>query len=174
MDSGIAAVIGAAVGAVGGLGGSLFTMLGQRGQQRADRDRWRDDMRRQAYTALLDCCERLAAGWWVAADTLRTNGADEAVREERYLRAHELWTEFSSAVAAVSVAGPSQVTAAAEPLISALFELDAAGTDWRDALRSGRQRGLSRWEERFDAAMEAIQAPRANFRRAVREALDTA
>ncbi|MDN0194989.1 hypothetical protein [Streptomyces sp. S.PNR 29] len=173
MDSGLAAVIGAAVGAVGGLGASWFTILGQRHQQRAERDRWRDDMRRQAYTSMLDCCERLSAGWWLAGDALRSKSSDEALREERYLRAHELWTEFNAAVAAVSVAGPREVTRAAEPLMDAVYELDAAGTDWWDVLRSGRQRGLTKWENRFDAAMVAIQAPRAAFRQAVREALDT-
>ncbi|MEU0002720.1 hypothetical protein ABZ079_00030 [Streptomyces sp. NPDC006314] len=173
MDSGIAAVLGAAVGAVGGLGGSWFTLLGQRQQRRSERARWRDDMRRQAYTSLLDCCERLSAGWWVAADVLRSQHGDEGLREERFLRTHELWTEFSTAVAAVSVAGPQQVAQAAEPLIDIMFELDSAGTDWRDAVRAGRQRGLTAFADRFDTAMEAIQAPRAAFRQAVREALGT-
>ncbi|MGW0871599.1 hypothetical protein ACWD3Z_14055 [Streptomyces sp. NPDC002740] len=54
-----------------------------------------------------------------------------------------------------------------------MFELDVAGTAWRDAVRDGRQRGLSSFAERFDTAMEAIQAPRAGFRQAAREALDT-
>lgn len=151
----------------------MFTMLGQRGQQRADRARWRDDMRRQAYASLLDCCERLTAGWWVAADTLRSDSSDEELQEERFLHAHELWTEFTAAVGAVSVAGPRQVTEAAESLIDAVYELDAAGTAWRDELRKGRQRGLSGWAVEFDTAMKAVQAPRTAFRQAVREALDT-
>jgi hypothetical protein len=90
-------------------------------------------MRRQAYTSLLDCCERLANGWWIAAEALRPGRSDRDLREERFLRTHELWTEFSAAVAAVSVAGPGRVVQATEPLIESMYELDSVGKEWFDA-----------------------------------------
>ncbi|MFD7918122.1 hypothetical protein ACFV3R_02655 [Streptomyces sp. NPDC059740] len=177
MDGGTAAVVGALVGGVSGLGGSLLALIGQRLQQRAqaraDRARWRDDARREAYTKFLDCLERLSAQWWTTADLMRTDPGAAELREERYSRAHELWTELTAAVGAVSVAGPREVTQVLEPLLDAVSNLDEVGTDWRDALRAGRQLELGRCADRFDAALAGLQAPRAAFRQAAREALST-
>ncbi|MFD4140712.1 hypothetical protein [Streptomyces sp. NPDC058572] len=109
----------------------------------------------------------------MTADALRSDHAAEELREERYGQAHEAWTEFTAAMGAVSVAGPTVVAEEANALSEAVWELDAAGTDWRDALRAGRQRGLKKIEERFDTAMDGIQPPRAAFRHAARQALGT-
>jgi hypothetical protein len=130
-------------------------------------------MRHQAYASLLDCCERLRAGWWAVGDSLRSDSDDSELWEQRFLRAQELWTEFQAAAAVVSIAGPHRVADAVAPLSHSITELDTAGTKWRHARQVRRKQGLSLLRDRFDAAIEALDGPLEAFQQVAREVLET-
>lgn len=177
MDASAAAVIGAAVGTLGGLGGGWLSLLGQsrqhRQQQLDERERWRDEMRREAYNTFIATAKRLSAAWWKAADQLWDSGGAPADWQARFLEAHDAWVQFSTAAAAVSVAGPRAVADAADDLRRAMSEWESVGTAWsHEAIRSGTGR-LDDFDSRFKAAAEAKRVPDRAFQLAAREALGT-
>ncbi|MGW5200787.1 hypothetical protein [Streptomyces spiralis] len=177
MDASAAAVMGAAIGALGGLGGGWLTVLGQGRQQRSQREaeleRWRDEMRRDAYNAGTASVKRLSAAWWRLSDRVWQEGSTPEEWREGFAGAHDAWVQFSSDIAAVTVAGPRSVADAADTLRRAMYDLQVAGMEWLDAaLREGHG-CLEACDERFKRAAEAKREPDRAFQKAAREALVT-
>ncbi|MEU6257100.1 hypothetical protein [Streptomyces sp. NPDC047043] len=173
----MAAVIGAAVGAVGGLGGGWLSVVGQfrhhRAQQHAARERWRDEMRRDAYTAYLAATRQLNAAWWKMADQLAAQGSTPAEWQAAFTETHDAWARFSTASSAVAVAGPRTVATTAADLHRAMREWEMIGVEWaRAAIRDGMGH-VTEYHARFEAAASAKQTPLAAFQQAAREALKT-
>jgi len=177
MDASVAVVLGAAVGAVGGLGGGFLTVLGQsrqaRQQHARERERWRDEMRRDAYNALLAATKQLSNALWKVCDQLDEGGTTPAEWQAQYVEAHNAWTHFSASVAAVGIAGPSFVSDAADDLRKAMYDWEMISTEWtHTAVRDGVGQ-LAAFSVRFRAAAEAKHPPDRAFQRAAREALGT-
>ncbi|MGW0903321.1 hypothetical protein [Streptomyces sp. NPDC002853] len=109
MEAGVAAILGAAIGAVGGLGGGLLTLSTQLrtvdAQHRAEEKRWVADLRRETYTSFVTCAKQLSNAVWKASDLLHGEGAVEDWEGARS-SVHDAWTQFSAAAAAVTIAGP--------------------------------------------------------------------
>ncbi|WP_262705584.1 MULTISPECIES: hypothetical protein [Streptomyces] len=103
----MAAVAGAAIGALGAVGGGWLTVQGhsrqQRRQQQAEHRRWRDEVRRNAYNACLASAKELSAAWWKMSDRLWEEGSTPDQWQARFVEAHDAWTRFSTAVASVTV-----------------------------------------------------------------------
>ncbi|WP_435176356.1 hypothetical protein [Actinacidiphila sp. bgisy145] len=131
MDAGTAAIAGAAIGALGGFGGGVLTVLGQGRHQdrqhRAGRERWRDDARRQAYYDCMTRTKELSAAWWKMSDLLWENGSSQAEWQAGFTHAHDAWTRFSASVAAVTVVGPRSVAERADALRQAMFDWEMIG-----------------------------------------------
>ncbi|MGW7079978.1 hypothetical protein [Streptomyces sp. NPDC054866] len=64
MDASVAAILGAAIGAFGGVGGGLLTLSTQLrsldAQHRAEEKRWLADVRRETYTGFVTCAKQLS------------------------------------------------------------------------------------------------------------------
>ncbi|WP_331733144.1 hypothetical protein OG948_60280 (plasmid) [Embleya sp. NBC_00888] len=124
MDGSEAAILGAAIGAIAGLGGGWPTVLGQgrhlREQQRADRESRRDDLRRDAYHACIDASQHLSTALWRLTDQFRRDADTPTQWQAALDEAHDAWTRFGAASAAVTVAGPRPVADAADTLYDAL------------------------------------------------------
>lgn len=176
MDSGVAVVIGAAIGTVGGLGGGWLTIVSQGGQQRrqrqTDRERRLEEVRRGAYSACISASKQLSAAWWRVADRLREEGSTAEQWQAESTEAHAAWAPFSAAVAAVTVAGPGVVAAAAETLRQAMYELDMAGVAWHEAARREGHGRLEAFDARYMRAVNAKRAPGNDFQTAARKALN--
>lgn len=170
-------MIGAAVGAVGGLGGGWLSVLGQGRRQRqqllGERERWRYEMRRDAYNACIASTKRLSFAWRRAADQLRDPNSTSGDWHDRFGETHEAWVEFSGTVAAVSVAGPRAAADAVDRLRMAMYDWDRIGTLWyHEAIRQGNGR-LDDFDTRFKAAAGAKQSPDRVFLEVARQALGT-
>jgi len=177
MDASVAVVLGAAVGAIGGLGGGVLSTLGQARQMRhqhdRDRERWRDEIRRDAYVSLLASTKQLSNALWKVADQLDAVGSTAVEWQARYEEAHNAWTQFSAAASAVGVAGPRQVADAAAALRQAMYDWEMISTDWtHEAIRGGSGR-LTSFESRFRVAAEAKHPPDRALQVAARKALGT-
>ncbi|RCG26296.1 hypothetical protein DTL70_06780 [Streptomyces diacarni] len=173
MDSGTAAVIGAAIGAIGGLSGGWLSALEQRNQRKEERRRWRDETRRDAYVADISATKRLAAAQWKLADCLWTEESTPEEWQVGFVADHEAWTEFSAAAAAVAVAGPASAAEAAHDLRTAMVEIQRAMMAWVAAAREVGHGRLDEFNQRFKAAAVAKRQPDLDFQIAARAALNT-
>ncbi|CAM5486524.1 hypothetical protein GCM10010329_68270 [Streptomyces spiroverticillatus] len=177
MDAGTAAILGAAIGALGGLGGGWLTVFGQgrhqRRQQAAERERWRNELRRDAYNTCIASMKRLSASWWKFSDQMWSENSTPEQWQSAFVEAHDAWTQFSAAVAAVAVAGPHRVVDAADQLRSAMYDLEKCGLHWYRAAQSQGHGRLDENSFRFRQAMNAKKAPDRAFQKAAREALGT-
>lgn len=173
MDSGIAAVIGAAVGALGGVSGGWLTVLGQSRQQSAERRRWRHETRRDAYAAYITTTKRLAAAQWKMADCLWAQPSTPDEWQASFIEVHDAWTEFSSAAASVAVAGPRAAADAADVLRTAMSDIQRADMAWLHAARHAGHGRLEEFDTRFKEAARAKKGPDQVFQAAARAALNT-
>lgn len=180
MDASTAAIAGAAIGALGGLGGlggGWLTVLGQGRhqdrQRRAERDRWRDDVRRQAYNDCIASTKQLSAAWWKMSDLLWDAETTPERWQAGFVTAHDAWTRFSASVAAVTIVGPRAVAERADVLRQAMFDLDMIGMDWYDAARREGHGRLESLDSRFKTAAETKRLPDREFQAAARAALGT-
>lgn len=176
MD-GVAALLGAVVGAMGGLGGGWLSVMGQsrhqREQQRADRDRWRDEVRRDAYNGYMAATRQLNAAWWEAFDRLWAEGSTAADWQAGLVATHAAYANFSTARAAVVIAGPRSTAVAAEVLSAAMRKWEMTGVEWsRAAIQAGKG-GLDEYDARFKVAAEAKRVSATAFQEAARIALGT-
>lgn len=175
MDAGVAAVIGGAIGTLGGLGGGLITAVSvgtqQRRQWRIDRDLRLDEVRRNAYGACVSTSKQVSSAWWKLAASLRVEGNTQEQWREPAADAHAAWAPFSSAVAEVTVVGPAFVAEAADVLRRAMYDLDMAGTAWHDAARRAGIGHLPDLDAQYMRAVEAKRAPGRAFQIAARQAL---
>lgn len=177
MDGSEAAILGAAIGATAGLGSGWLTALGQghhlREQHRADRERRRDDLRRDAYHACIHASQHLSTALWRLTDQLRRDTSTPTQWQPALDEAHDAWARFDAASAAVAVAGPRTVADAADALHDALAAMNHAGTTWHtEALRAGHGR-LDACNTRFKEKATAKDHPDHAFRMAARRALGT-
>ncbi|WP_157855418.1 hypothetical protein [Kitasatospora purpeofusca] len=177
MDSGIAAVVGAAIGVFGGAAGGWLTVVGQsrqqERQQRIDQQRHLEEVRREAYTACISASKQVSARWWRVAAQLRTAGSTPDQWEAAASEAHAAWAPFSTAVAGVTVVGPRSVAEAAEVLRRALYELDQAAVAWHGAAREAGHGNLTDFDDRYMAAVTGKREPGQAFQQAARETLNT-
>ncbi|WP_433891286.1 hypothetical protein [Streptomyces sp. CA-111067] len=177
MDASTAAIAGAAIGALGGLGGGWLTMLGQgRHQDRqrdAERERWRDDVRRQAYNDCVASTKQLSAAWWKMSDLLWAAGSTPEHWQAGFITAHDAWTRFSASVAAVAIVGPRSVADRADVLRQSMYDWDMIGMAWHDAARCEGHGRLDSFARRFKVAAEAKRSPDREFQAAARQALGT-
>jgi hypothetical protein len=72
-----------------------------------------------------------------------------------FAEAHQTWTDFSTAVAAVTVAGPVAAANAADELRLAMYEWEKAGIDWYAAARREGHGRLDACYDRFEQAWQA-------------------
>ncbi|MFD7981981.1 hypothetical protein ACFV4M_01190 [Kitasatospora indigofera] len=175
MDSGTAAVVGAAIGMLGGAGGGWLTLAGQarqqERQQRIDQQHRLEDVRREAYSACISASKQVSARWWRLAARLRTTATTVDQWEADAAEAHATWAPFSAAVAAVAVVGPGPVAEAAEALRRAMYALDQAGVAWHEAARETGHGRLADLDARYMEAVAAKREPGRVFQRMAREAL---
>ncbi|WP_371792240.1 hypothetical protein OG285_24900 [Streptomyces sp. NBC_01471] len=176
MDASVAAILGAAIGAVGGLGGGLLTLGAQvrtlDAQHRAEEKRWLADLRRETYTGFVTCTKQLSNAVWKASDSLHSEGAAEDW-EGAFRSVHDAWTQFSAASAAVTMAGPHAVAAAAEDLRGSMRHWEMLTGAWiRAAIQQGTGR-LNEHDVQFMAAFEAKRPFEEAFQIAARRALGT-
>lgn len=94
-------------------------------QRSAERSRWRDETRRDAYATYVNATKRLAAARWKMVDCLRAEGSTPEEWQTGFVAVHDAWTEFSTAAAAVTVAGPRATADAADTLRTAMDEIDS-------------------------------------------------
>ncbi|MFF2503532.1 hypothetical protein ACFVTY_09170 [Streptomyces sp. NPDC058067] len=177
MDASVAAVVGAAIGSLGGLGGAWLSVLGQGRQQRrqreAERERWRDEMRRESYNACIAGAKQLSAAWWKFSDCAWNEHSTPEDWRAAFADAHDAWTQFSTAVAAVTVAGPKPVADAADELRSAMYDLEVEGMRWFSAALHEESGRLTAHDQRFKRVAEAKREPDHAFQHAARVALGT-
>ena len=152
-------------------------MLGQGRQQRrqlhADREQRREAARREAYGACIANTKLLSAAWWRFSDVVWDEQSTPERWRASFTEAHEAWTRFSTAVAAVAVAGPVSAAEAAEELRVAMYDWEKAGMDWFAAARREGNGRLDECYERFEQAWQAKRAPDRGFQQAARRALGT-
>ncbi|MGW1041049.1 hypothetical protein [Streptomyces sp. NPDC002547] len=177
MDASVAGVVGAAIGALGAVAGGWVSVLGQgRQQQRqlqSDREQRREAARREAYGACIASTKVLSAAWWRFSDLVWDEQSTPEQWRASFAEVHEAWVQFSTAVAAVAVAGPVSAAEAADALRVAMYDWEKAGMDWfAAALREGHGR-LPECDERFKQAWQAKRAPDRAFQQAARTALGT-
>jgi hypothetical protein len=175
--AGVAGVVGAAIGVLGAVAGGWVSVIGQgRQQQRqlqAEREYRREAARREAYGTLIASTKLLSASWWRFSDLVWDEQSTPEQWRASFAEVHEAWVQFSTAVAAVAVAGPVVTAEAAEELRVPMYDWEKAGMDWFSAaLREGHGR-LTECDERFKEAWQAKRAPDRAFQQAARPALGT-
>ncbi|MFJ1610767.1 hypothetical protein ACIOHS_46840 [Streptomyces sp. NPDC088253] len=159
------------------MAGGWVSVVGQGRQQhrqlQAEREHRREAARREAYGALIASTKLLSAAWWRFSDLVWDEQSTPAQWRASFAEVHEAWVQFSTAVAAVAVAGPVAAAAAADELRVAMYEWEKAGMDWfAAAMREGHGR-LAEYDERFKQAWQAKRAPDRAFQQAARAALGT-
>ncbi|MFK8907775.1 hypothetical protein [Streptomyces sp. YS-3] len=176
MDAGVAAVVGAAIGTLGGFGGGVVTTMSQglqqRRQRQIDRELRLEEARRNAYGKCISASKQVSAAWWKLAASLRVEGNSEEQWREPAADAHAAWAPFSSAVAEVAVVGPAFVADAGDALRRAMYALDMAGTAWHEAACQGGVGRLGDFDAQYMQAVAAKRAPGSAFQRAARRALE--
>ncbi|WP_406369690.1 hypothetical protein OG788_07770 [Streptomyces sp. NBC_00647] len=177
MDASVVGLAGTAIGALGAVAGGWVSVLGQgRQQQRqlhADREHRREAARREAYGACIASTKLLSNAWWRFANLVTNEQSTPDQWRAAFAEAHEAWTQFSTSVASVAVAGPVAAAEAAEHLRVVMYDWEKAGIDWlAAALREGHGR-LDEHSERFQEAWQAKRAPDRAFQEAARKALGT-
>ena len=128
-------------------------------------------MRRSAYQELATTTKQLSRELWQASDLLIDPKSKPADWQAQFNVAHEAWTRFSAAVAAVSIAGPAQASDAADVLRAAMREWDMIVNEWTSAATSSRVGELKLLQERFDAAARSKRPADKAFQMAARHAL---
>ncbi|WP_415949357.1 hypothetical protein [Streptomyces sp. KLOTTS4A1] len=175
MDAGLAGVIGAAVGVLGGLGSGFIAFLSQNTQQRRqqiiDREHRLEQNRREAYLTCIETSKHVTASWWKLVNLLLS---DERSPEQcrQYVReAQHGWVTFTKTVDAVSIAGPNEMADVVQSLREAMWRMDRAGTAWYECLRSVSNAGPDSCEEEFRSAEAARTQQGFIFLAAARRAL---
>jgi hypothetical protein len=182
MDAGVAALLGAAVGALGTGGAAVVTGLLGRGQARtqlrAEHVRLLREPRRAAYVAFAQCFQEVHALHTEAAKS--SSDATDATEpdrsrllsgaEEAYARAGErLYGEFQLRQSAVAVEGPPALTTAAFEAEGALLTSRGEVYRWIRASRLGT--ATEEHERAAEDALLAVHHPLVSFLNAASAAL---
>lgn len=168
---------GTAISALGSVAGGLVAVLGQgrqqQGQLQAYREHRREAARWEAFGACIASTKLLSNAWWRFANLVTNEQSTPDQWRAAFAEAHEAWTQFSTSVAAVAVAGPVGAADAAEDLRVVMYDWEQAGIAWlAAALREGHGR-LDEHFERFHKAWQAKRVPDRVFCEAARRALGT-
>ncbi|MFJ3671536.1 hypothetical protein ACIPSE_34245 [Streptomyces sp. NPDC090106] len=182
MDAGLAALLGAAVGALGtGCAAVVTGFLGRgqvRTQLRAEHLRLLREPRRAAYVAFAQCFQEVHALHSEAAQSAAgSTDADERDRgglldaaERAYAQAGErLHGELQLRQAAVTVEGPPTLTAAAFEAAGALLVSRGEVYRWIRLLRQGS--ATQEHERAAEDALLAVHHPLVSFLNAASDAL---
>ncbi|MFC1403181.1 MULTISPECIES: hypothetical protein [Streptacidiphilus] len=177
MDASLAAVVGAGVGAIGGLGGGFLSAFGQSRQLRqqhvAERQQWQQEMRRVAYKDLLVAAKQLSNHLWAAADQLNEPATSAADWQASFIEVHGSWTQFSAAAAGANIAGPRAVADATDQFRHSMYEWSMILTTWTQAAARQGTGHLPAFDVRFKTAAEAKRPYDRAFQVAARNALGT-
>ncbi|MFF0390517.1 hypothetical protein ACFYS8_17770 [Kitasatospora sp. NPDC004615] len=175
MDAGVAAVVGAAVGMLGGSTAGWMALVGQARQQERqqlfDRQRRMEEARREAYSSCISASKQVSARWWRVAAALRAGTSTAQQWKAEAAEAHAAWAPFSAAVATVTVVGPAPVAQAAEELRRSMLALDRAAVAWHEAAQATGRGDLPDFDERYMEAVAAKRQPGKAFQQAARTAL---
>lgn len=127
MDSGVAAVMGAAVGMVGTTLAAAVAGLSAQRQVRAEHRHWRRQLRRDAYSAFTARTDELRKVLKEINTALIRPGPDlDAVREALDVARGLLHSELADAQATVEIEGPEKLARIAEELSRSLSACVAA------------------------------------------------
>ncbi|MGW8490703.1 hypothetical protein [Streptomyces sp. JS01] len=131
MDSGAIAIIGAAAGvlgaAVGASGAIIAASVTGRSQERTQHAHWRRQVRRDAYSALINAASDLYDELGPRSHSLEESSVPYPTRVPR-----ELAASLDKACHTVQLEGPAEVAAQAE-IIRDLFLRWAGAIHWREA-----------------------------------------
>ncbi|MFD8294875.1 hypothetical protein ACFV13_01450 [Streptomyces bauhiniae] len=177
MDAGLAGVIGAAVGVLGGAGTGLIALLGQNSQQRRqraiDRETRLEQTRREAYLACIETSKHVTADWWKLVNCLLADGSSPEQHERYATEAQHGWVTFTKTADAVSMAGPNEMAEVVQSLREAIWRMDRAGTAWYECVRSADTANFAACEREFRVAEAARTQQGFLFLAAARRALMT-
>jgi hypothetical protein len=127
MDSGVAAIIGAAVGVVGTTLAAAVAGLSAQRQARAEHRHWRRQLRRDAYSAFTARADELRRVLKEIDTRLITPGADlDVIRETLGVARGLLQGGLADALATVEIEGPEKLARMAEELSRSLSACIAA------------------------------------------------
>ncbi|WP_328930097.1 hypothetical protein OG429_39745 [Streptomyces sp. NBC_00190] len=127
MDSGVAAVVGAAVGVVGTTLAAAVAGLSAQRQIRAEHRHWRRQLRRDAYSAFTAKADELHKALKEINAELITPGADlDALRASVAGARASLHGGLADAQATVEIEGPEKLARVAEELSRSLSACIAA------------------------------------------------
>lgn len=175
MDAGLAGVVGAGVGVLGGLGSGFIAFLSQNTQQRRqqiiDRENRLEQNRREAYLSCIETSKHVTASWWKLVNCLLS---DNRSPEQRYQYAQEAqhgWVAFTKTADAVSIAGPNEMAVVVQSLREAMWRMDRAGTFWYEHACRESNESLDPYEEEFRSAEAARTREGFIFLAAARRAL---
>lgn len=175
MDAGVAGVVGAAVGVLGGLGTAVVSFLSQSAQQRrqqvVEREVRLEQGRREAYLACIETSKGITGDWWKLVNCLLSSARTPELCKEYAEAAQHGWVVFTKSADAVCVAGPNAMAAAVQALREAMWAMDRAGTDWYECVRSGDVDRLAACEAGFREAEQARTDQGFVFLAAARRAL---
>ncbi|MEV6393492.1 hypothetical protein AB0M39_01670 [Streptomyces sp. NPDC051907] len=175
MDAGLAGVVGAAVGVIGGLGSGFIAFLSQNAQQRRqqtiDREHRLEQSRREAYLVCVETSKHMTAAWWKLANCILSDDRPAELCQQYAQEAQHVWVAFTKTADAVCIAGPNEMAEAVQSLREAMWRMDRAGTSWYECVRSGDNVDLDSCEEEFRAAEAARTQQGFVFLAAARRAL---
>ncbi|QLH23645.1 proline dehydrogenase [Streptomyces sp. Rer75] len=162
MDAGLAALVGAALGAVASLGAASVS---GRAQARSQHDQWRRQVRREAYTQYLVALHDRDVAMDDVLRALDAEAPDQAVVDGRVETFIGLAREVHRAAEVVLLEGPSGVGEAVSGVAEASSALSGVMRRMVDDARRGdasrRAEDLALAVERSDALWEAVKAFRA-------------
>lgn len=130
VDSGVAAVLGAVIGAAGSAAATWVTARFSHRQTRAQiaavRGQWLLENRRSAYQDLIASARQFENAWWELGDALEADRDSQ----EMFVRIIALYPQLAACEAGVQILGPLPAADSARILIRHLRNLDTAGTAW--------------------------------------------
>ncbi|MFF2538540.1 proline dehydrogenase [Streptomyces cyaneofuscatus] len=134
MDSGLAALLGAAVGSVTTLGAAI---VNSRAQARSQHAQWSRQHRRDAYTRYLSALHDRDIAMDAVLDVLRSDRPDLPALDERTDRFVTLAREVHRACEIVILEGPESVADAAERVAGASGDLSQVMQRMAENARAG-------------------------------------
>ncbi|MFJ3857560.1 proline dehydrogenase [Streptomyces sp. NPDC090085] len=171
MDSGLAALLGAAVGSVTTLGAAI---VNGRAQARSQYAQWSRQHRREAYVGYLSALHDRDIAMDAVLDALRSDQPDLPALDERTSRFVTLAREVHRACELVIIEGPAPLAEAAERVTNASAGLSSVMRRLAEAARAGdssrRAEDLALAAERERGLYEAVK----EFRLAARDGIDEA
>ncbi|WP_413758982.1 hypothetical protein [Streptomyces sp. MMBL 11-3] len=176
MDASVAGVLGAIVGAIGGLGGGWISVNGQKRYQREqlleDRFRRVHDARIEAYATYVSAVRALNGVLWKLFDEMTAPMTSPDAWQECLFEMHQAWVDLSASASRVCMIGPSKVAIEAELLHDAMRAWHVLCAEWaRDSIQAGSVQGDK--QAQFREAADAKRLQISVFQGTARQALRT-